>query len=118
MFMCLATGIYGYAYFMVVILRGMGYTPDRVFLLSAPPAVASVPVSILVSWVADRTQLRAPYVAFMAIVCTIGYVLIAYTHTNGVRYFGCFLGMAGANGSLPAVLAWQANNIRGQSTRA
>ena len=96
----------------------MGYSAEKVFLLSAPPAVASVPISILVSWLADRTQMRAPYVGFMAVVCTIGYVLIAYTDTNGVRYFGCFLGMAGANGSLPAVLAWQANNIRGQSTRA
>lgn len=86
--MCLAIGIYGYAFFLVVILQGMGYSPGRVFLLSAPPAIASVPLSILVSWLADRTKLRAPYVAFMAIVCTIGYVLVAYAKQNGVRYKG------------------------------
>lgn len=145
LFMCLAAGIYGYAFFMVVILQGMGYSAGRVFLLSAPPALASVPFSLIISYLADRTKMRAPYVAFMAIVCTVGYVLVAYPKQNGVRYvlcsiskiqlwpgiqfsnpftpslyryFGCFLGIAGANGCLPAVLAWQANNIRGQSTRA
>ncbi|EEP80516.1 predicted protein [Uncinocarpus reesii 1704] len=118
LFMCVAASIYGYAFFGVVILQGMGYSPGRVFLLSAPPAVASVPFSLVISYLADRTKLRAPYVAFMAIICTIGYVLVAYPKQNGVRYFGIFLGLAGANGGLPAVLAWQANNIRGQSTRA
>ncbi|EFW21374.1 hypothetical protein D8B26_001582 [Coccidioides posadasii str. Silveira] len=118
LFMCVAIGIYGYAFFGVVILQGMGHSPGRVFLLSAPPAIASVPFSLVISYLADRTKLRSPYVAFMAITCTIGYLLVAYPKQNGVRYFGVFLGLAGANGALPAVLAWQANNIRGQSTRA
>ncbi|KAK2787888.1 hypothetical protein FQN51_003059 [Onygenales sp. PD_10] len=118
MFMCLAVGIYGYAYFTVVILQGMGYSTGRVFLLSAPPSIVSVPISIIISYFADKYRLRAPVVGFMAVMCTIGYVLVAYTKQNGVKYFGIFLGIAGANGALPAVLAWQANNIRGQSTRA
>ncbi|KAI2163182.1 hypothetical protein LOY92_000971 [Ophidiomyces ophidiicola] len=116
--MCLAVGIYGYAYFMIIILQGMGYSIGRVFLLSAPPAVVSVPFTLIISYLADRTKMRAPYVIFNAVTCTIGYVLVAYPKQNSVRYFGCFLGLAGANASLPAVLAWQANNIRGQSTRA
>ncbi|KAI2433615.1 hypothetical protein LOZ19_005422, partial [Ophidiomyces ophidiicola] len=118
LFMCLAVGIYGYAYFMIIILQGMGYSIGRVFLLSAPPAVVSVPFTLIISYLADRTKMRAPYVIFNAVTCTIGYVLVAYPKQNSVRYFGCFLGLAGANASLPAVLAWQANNIRGQSTRA
>ncbi|PGH18792.1 hypothetical protein AJ79_00205 [Helicocarpus griseus UAMH5409] len=118
LFMCTAVGIYGYAYFTVVILQGMGYSTGRVFLLSAPPAIVSVPVSLIVSYVADKTRLRAPFIAFMAIMCLVGYVLVTYAKQNGVKYFGIFLGIAGANGALPAILAWQANNIRGQSTRA
>ncbi|KAK2732399.1 hypothetical protein FQN57_002922 [Myotisia sp. PD_48] len=118
MFMCLAIGIYGYAYFMIVILQGMGYKAGRVFLMSVPPTLACIPFILIVSFLADRTKLRAPYIIFMAIVSTVGYLLVAYPKQNGVRYFGCFLGIAGANGCLPAVLAWQANNVRGQSTRA
>ncbi|KAL8686939.1 MAG: hypothetical protein Q9218_006756, partial [Villophora microphyllina] len=37
---------------------------------------------------------------------------------NGVRYFGVFLLTAGSNANVPTALAYQANNIRGQWTRA
>ncbi|ODH45945.1 hypothetical protein GX48_07986 [Paracoccidioides brasiliensis] len=118
LFMCMAIGVYGYAYFSPVILQGLGYSTGKVFLLLAPPALVSVPVAIIVSYFADKTRMRAPFIAALAVMCTVGYILIAYTKQNGVKYFGVFLGIAGANGSLPAILAWQANNIRGQSTRA
>lgn len=34
------------------------------------------------------------------------------------RYIGAFIGVAGANANIPAVMAYQANNIRGQWKRA
>jgi len=45
-------------------------------------------------------------------------MLTEFCKSNSVRYFGVFLGIAGANANLPAVLAWQANNIRGHDVRA
>ena len=36
----------------------------------------------------------------------------------GARYFGCFLICAASNGGIPTVMAYQANNIRGQWKRA
>jgi hypothetical protein len=95
----------------------MGYSVGVVFLLCAPPYLASIPYAMAVAWVADKTRMRGPFIAFQTITCIIGLIIVAYHHNNGVRYFGIFFGVAGCNGNISATLAWQANNIRGQSTR-
>lgn len=116
--MSAAVSIYAFAYFTSVILRGMGHSTQRVFLLSAPPALTAIPYSYIIAWYADKTQTRAPAIFFSSAVCLTGLLLTAYHPNNNVRYGGIFLGLAGCNGNLPSILAWQANNIRGQSTRA
>ncbi len=45
-------------------------------------------------------------------------MITAYSSNNVVRYLGIFLGSAGCQGNIPAVLAYQSNNIRCQSKRA
>jgi peptidoglycan/LPS O-acetylase OafA/YrhL len=70
------------------------------------------------AWISDRYRLRAPFIAFNAVVAIIGLVLMAYHGNNGVRYFGTFLVVAGASGNTPPVLTYQANNIRGHWKRA
>jgi cyanate permease len=95
----------------------MGYSPKMTFLLSAPPAVAAVPWVVLVSWLADRTRMRAPWIIMQAILGIVGLMIIGYAPSNGAKYFGIFMGLAGANSNIPTCLAWQANNIRGQSLR-
>lgn len=117
-FMGTAVGIYAYAYFTSVVLRGMGHSTERVFLLSAPPCITAIPYAFGVAWLSDRTKLRSPFVTLNAAVCIAGLMITAYHKDNDVRYGGIFLGIAGCNGNLPSILAWQANNIRGQSTRA
>merc|ERR1712224_1136538 len=44
--------------------------------------------------------------------------MLAYAEAVGARYFGCFLICAASNGGIPTVMAYQANNIRGQWKRA
>lgn len=95
----------------------MGYGVERVFLLSAPPAVAAVPWVMFCSWAADRWKLRAPFIILQALIGIVGLLIVAYSKNNDARYFGIFMGLAGANANIPAALAWQANNIRGQSLR-
>lgn len=46
-----------------------------------------------------------------------GLMLTAYHKNNGMRYFGIFLGQAGCQGNIPAILAYHSNNIRRQSKR-
>ncbi|EXJ91890.1 hypothetical protein A1O3_00440 [Capronia epimyces CBS 606.96] len=117
-FMCAGIGVYAFAYFTPLILQGLGFTTTKVYLLSAPPNIAAIFYAFGLSYLADHLKLRAPFVALHSIVTIVGLMLVEYCKNNSVRYFGVFLGVAGANGNLPAILAWQANNIRGQDTRA
>lgn len=116
-FFCITTIVYALAFFIPIILAGMGYTTGMVFLLSAPPAVAAVPWVLFISWIADKTRCRAPWIMLQATLGIVGLMIVAYAKNNGARYFGIFMGLAGANSNIPTALAWQANNIRGQSLR-
>ena len=118
LFMAAAVCIYAFAYFTSVILRGMGYDTQKVFLLSAPPALTAIPFSFIVAFVCDKTRTRAPAIIFCAAVTLCGLLMTAYCKGNDARYAGIFLGLAGCNSNLSTVIAWQANNIRGQSNRA
>lgn len=95
----------------------MGYSVGIAFLLGAPPAVAAVPYIIANSWIADRTHTRAPWMILQAVLGVVGLLVTGYAKPPGVRYFGCFIGIMASNASIPTSLAWQANNIRGQSLR-
>jgi MFS family permease len=98
--------------------QGMGYTAGVANLLSAPPVVSAVVSAFALAWVGDRYRTRGPLIAFQAIMTIVGLMITAYHKKNGVRYFGIFLGYAGLQGNVPAILAYQSNNIRLQSKRA
>lgn len=48
----------------------------------------------------------------------VGLAVLGWVKSVAARYFGVFLVAAGANANVPATLAYQANNIRGQWKRA
>ncbi|KIX07327.1 uncharacterized protein Z518_01980 [Rhinocladiella mackenziei CBS 650.93] len=118
LFMSSTMPAYAFAYFTPVIIRGMGYTAGIANVLSAPPVVSAVITALAFAWLGDKYHIRAPIIATQAIICIVGLMITAYHDRNGVRYFGIFLGIAGCQGNIPAVLAYQSNNIRLQSKRS
>lgn len=70
------------------------------------------------AWVGDKYSLRAPIIAIQSLICLVGLMIVAYATNGGVRYFGVFLGIMGSQGNVPAILTYQANNIRMQSKRS
>lgn len=80
--------------------------------------VFAVISSIIFAWLGDKYHTRGPVIAVQCLITIVGLILIAYVPTTGVRYFGIFLGSAGCQGNVPAVLAYQSNNIRFQSKRS
>ena len=95
----------------------MGYSPGIANLLSAPPILFAVVCAFFFAWLGDRCHARAPLIIPQSIICIIGLMMTAYAKASVVRYFGIFLGNAGCHGNIPAVLAYQSNNIRHQSKR-
>lgn len=104
--------------FAPVIILGMGYSAAITQLLSAPPVVFAVITALAISWMSDKYRKRSPAIVFQCLMGITGLMITAYHTNDGVRYFGLFLGQAGCQGNVPAILAYQSNNIRFQSKRA
>jgi MFS family permease len=109
---------YAFTFFMGIILTSMGYSGGKAQILAAPPYVASVVVAAALSWGADKTHLRAPFIVAGCLLVITGLSITAYHPNNAIRYLGIFIGLAGANSNIPTVLAYQANNIRTASKRS
>ncbi|KAG9255104.1 major facilitator superfamily domain-containing protein [Emericellopsis atlantica] len=118
MFLCCSAPIYAFAYFIQIILTTLGYGTAKVFLLCAPPYLFSIIWTLAVAWCADRSRLRMPWMVLNAAITLTGLLLTAYHGNNAVRYFGVFLGVSGCNGNLPTIIAFQSNNVRGDSRRS
>lgn len=70
------------------------------------------------SYYADKWHIRGPFIVMNALLGLLGLGLLGYTTSSSVRYFGCFLATIAGNANIPAILTYQANNIRGQWKRA
>lgn len=107
------------AYFLPIILsEGMGFGVGASQCLSAPPWIFAALVMFATAWVGDKIQRRVPVLLFNVCLSLIGLPMMGFLKSNAARYVGVFLTVAGANANVPACMAWQANNIRGQWTRA
>jgi hypothetical protein len=95
-----------------------GYSAGAANALSAPPAIVAMVAAFGFAWIGDKYTIRAPIIAAQSLICLIGLMLVAYVQSNSVRYFGLFLGIMGSQGNVPAILTYQANNIRMQSKRS
>ncbi|RTE72896.1 hypothetical protein BHE90_012683 [Fusarium euwallaceae] len=114
-----AVGVYAFLFFLPLILRGgLGYSLEMSFILSTPPSLFSVIEAMTISWLADKMKMRGPFVVFQGLIGIIGLCMTGFLDSPTPRYIGTFLGVAGANGLVVTTLAWQANNIVGDSRRA
>jgi MFS family permease len=96
----------------------MGYSDGISNLLCAPPVIFAVISALAFAYIGDKHRKRAPFIAIQSVIVIVGLMITAYHKDNGARYFGIFLGTAGCQGNIPAILAYQSNNIRLRSKRA
>ncbi|KAJ3565558.1 hypothetical protein NP233_g7557 [Leucocoprinus birnbaumii] len=105
------------AYFISIILKGMGWDETHSLLLSAPPYGPPLLTCMLFSWLSDKFRHRSTFIYIQGLMCLIGLVLTAFGGKNSVRYFGTFLTNAGNVGTIPGILAWSSNNVVSHSKR-
>ncbi|BGP18213.1 hypothetical protein JCM10213_007841 [Rhodosporidiobolus nylandii] len=117
-FLCSTMPAYAFSYFLPVILAGGGYDTKTSLCLSAPPYVFAAIYTAVIGICADKFRQRALFICLSATVCFVGLFIMAYTDSLGVRYFGSFLTIAGAQANVPASLAYGANNVLSHSKRA
>ncbi|KAJ5689711.1 MFS general substrate transporter [Penicillium macrosclerotiorum] len=113
------TTAYAISYFLPIIYqKGMGFSTGASLCLFAPPYAAAGILMYATSWLGDRYHIRGPILVFNAILTIIGLPLMGFTKGNASRLVGAFLTTMGANSNIPAAMAYQANNLRGQWKRA
>ncbi|KAI0834763.1 major facilitator superfamily MFS-1 [Hypoxylon sp. FL0890] len=116
---CSNTLTYSLAYFLPLILRNnLGFSEGVTMCLIAPPYAWSGIYMYIMGWIGDRYRLRGPILVANMVLALIGIPILGWHHNSGVRYFGSFFVTAGATANVPASLAYQANNLRGQWKRA
>ncbi|KAL7921324.1 MFS general substrate transporter [Trichoderma austrokoningii] len=110
---------YALAYTLPLILtQSMGFSVGQSQCLVAPPYALAAIVMFAAAWIGDRLRIRGHLVVLNMALCLVGLPIMGWASRPGVRYFGIFLVTAGANSNVPAVMALQANNVRGQWKRA
>jgi len=118
MFMCATMPAYAVGYFITIILASMGWGVRDSLLLTAPPAVFGAVCCFAFAWISDKTRKRALLIAIQTLLTIIGLLITAYGKQHGVRYFGLFLTNGGASACVPAVLAYNANNVVSHTKRS
>ena len=123
---------------MPIILKDrMGFSTAASNCLIAPPYIFAAFVMMLFAYLGDSEfpaipsdasryntntcegyHLRSIWVIANGVMALIGLPMIGFSSNVAVRYTGVFFATAAANANVPAVLTWQANNIRGQWKRA
>ncbi|KAI9810332.1 MAG: hypothetical protein M1827_006299 [Pycnora praestabilis] len=102
--------------FLPTILTEMGFSAIDSQGLTAPPYFLSFLITILSTWIADRTQQRGLMLICLSIIGGIGYVLLATSTSTAVRYFGVYLAAGGVFPCIGNILPWVLNN-QGSDTR-
>jgi MFS family permease len=74
-------------------------------------------VIIATTFVSDKTRKRGPWIAFMAVIAAVGFLVLATTTSTGVRYFAMFLTI-NIFVCVALILAWVSNNSGTDSKRA
>jgi len=87
-------------------------------MLTAPPYILAVIISLATSYWSDRVQHRTTFIFFHSLIAITGLALVATPVPLAVKVLGVFLAVAGANPNQPAALAFAQNNIVSTSKRS
>lgn len=63
-------------------------------------------MTLLSTYIADKTQQRGFMIMIFSVVGGIGYIMLATSKSVGVRYTGVFLAAAGIFPAIANVLPW------------
>ncbi|KXH32022.1 major facilitator superfamily transporter [Colletotrichum nymphaeae SA-01] len=111
--------IFSLSFFLPIILKdNMGFDTGKAQILTAPPYVFAAIITYTTGWLGDRYMLRGPIIVGDTVLSIVGTCLMGFHSDVAVRYLGVFLITAGSVSAVPATMAYQANNIRGQWKRA
>jgi MFS family permease len=109
---------YSLVFFMPTILRGLGYTAERVQIMTVPVYLTAMVLTLTVAFVSDRIHHRFSFILLGVSLGIIGYaILLTPGLSYGVQYMALYFAAAGFYISLPLIITWAVNNWGGHYKR-
>lgn len=100
-----------------MIITELGFTAAHAQILTVPPYIIAMPLSMYASVISDRHSIRGPFPLFFSAIGITGFAILFSTSRPWVGYAGSVIGAIGAVGPVPIVLAWAGNNCAGDLKR-
>lgn len=92
--------------FIPTVVATFGMSKVSTLLLTAPPYIFSMIISLLVSRLSDRVPERCGHVCVPLVFALVGFIIAASTTHTAPRYLSIFLMLGGIYGSYNVALAW------------
>ncbi|KAF2265583.1 MFS nicotinic acid transporter-like protein Tna1 [Lojkania enalia] len=105
--------LYAFSLFLPTIISQLGYTSTTANLLSVPPYAAAAIMTVVIGWIADRTQQRGLCNILVSTLGIAGFAMLLGSGTPGVQYAGTFLGALGIYPCIANTISWASNNVEG-----
>lgn len=105
--------------FFPSVVQTLGYGHVNTLLLTVPPYMFSLIVTVSNNYSADRLRNSSFHVVWPLTMAIVGFIIAAVCTTTAPRYFAMFLMIAGGHGSNAVLLAWaQKTMLRPRIKRA
>lgn len=106
--------LYAFSLFLPTIIASLGtYSTVQAQLLTIPPYAAATICTVLVGYLADRTQQRGLCNMLTSLVGIAGFCMLLSHASPGVSYAGTFLGACGIYPAISNTISWGSNNVEG-----
>ncbi|EMR65065.1 putative major facilitator superfamily transporter protein [Eutypa lata UCREL1] len=107
--------VYAFSLFLPTIVQGLGITHDPVKaqLLTVPPYAVGAILTVVVGFIADKTQQRGIWNILISCLGITGFAMLLGSKNPAVQYVGTFLGAAGIYPCIANTITWMANNVEG-----
>lgn len=111
MYISIAEPLYSLALFTPTIIKALNFTGTSANLLSVPPYVLGFFTTMITAFVADRVQLRGPFILFWSCFVIVGYGILISDVSVGVKYFAIFLTVAGVSPNIAMAISYVGANF-------
>lgn len=111
--------LYSFTYFAPTIIRTLQLSTVQTQLHTVPPFACAIVLSIGLSYLSDKVQMRYPFLIFTSLLIIAGIGMLQGIHTGfSARYAALFLVIMGTFSAGPLIVCWCTMNMRGHLDRA
>lgn len=89
----------------------MGFSYALSQILSSPPYVFAVIMSLVMAWLSDKYKIRWAILVVQSLSAVVGLLITLYSGPPGVRYFGLFIAVFGTQANIPGTLSYGQSQI-------